>query len=78
MSGFNLLKKKLGHSIFSYDFYIRKKTLFPNVETQIIWLELKKYHSDTLVNISKIFVYFRIFLKEHHRASSKNCNGALC
>ena len=39
MSGFNLLKKKLGHSIFSYDFYIRKKTLFPNVETQIIWLE---------------------------------------
>lgn len=61
-SGFNLLWKKLGQSIFSYDFYIRKKTLFPNVETQIIWLELKKYHSDTLMNASKIFVYFRIFL----------------
>ena len=61
-SGFSLLWKKLGYSIFFYDFYKRKKTLFSNVETQIIWSELKKYHSDTLVNASKIFVYFRIFL----------------
>ena len=40
-SGFSLLWKKLGHSIFFYDFYKRKKTLFSNVETQIIWSELK-------------------------------------